>query len=80
MIANCEQYATEFNIKFNGKKSKLLIFKGKGCKIGINKVEVNGDTIHCSEMANHLCHTTSVSDKDSMISGVLPVSGKLLTY
>ncbi len=68
MIAICEQYATEFNIKFNGKKSKLLIFKGKGCKIGINKVVVNGDTIHSSEMANYLGHTTSVSDKDSMIS------------
>ncbi len=57
MIAICEQYATEFNIKFNGKKTKLLIFKGKGCKISINKIEVNGDTIHSSEMANHLGHT-----------------------
>ncbi len=28
-------------------------------------------------MANHLGHSTSVNDKDSMI---LPVSGKLLTY
>ncbi len=31
-----------FNIKFNGKKSKLLNFNGKGCKIGINKVKVLG--------------------------------------
>ncbi len=26
MISICEQYATQFNIKFNGKKSKLLIW------------------------------------------------------
>ncbi len=71
MIVICEQYATEFNIKFNGKKSKLLTFKDKGCKIGINKIEVNGDTIHSSKMAKHLGHTTSVSDKDSMISGAI---------
>ncbi len=71
MISICERYATEFNIKFNGKKTKLLIFKGKGCKISINKIEVNGDTIHSSEMANHLGHTTSVSDKDSTISGAI---------
>ncbi len=71
MIAICEEYATEVNIKFNWKKSKLLIFKGKGCKIGINEIEVNGDTIHSSEMANHLGHTTSVSDKDSMISATI---------
>ncbi len=71
IIAICEQYVTEFNIKFNGKKSKLLIFKGKGCKISINKIEVNGDTIYSSEMANHLGHTTSVSDEDSIISGAI---------
>ncbi len=52
--------------KFNGKKSKLLIFKGKGCKIGINKIEVNGGTIHSSAMATHLGHRTSVGDNDSM--------------
>ncbi len=32
MIAICEQYATEFNIKFNGKKSKLLILKVRGVR------------------------------------------------
>ncbi len=53
------------------RKSKFLIFKGKGCKIGINKIEVNGDSINSSEMANHLGHTTSVSDKDSMLSGAI---------
>jgi hypothetical protein len=55
----------------------LLIFKGKGCKIGTNTIEVNGDIIHGSEMDDHLGHRTSINDKDSMI---LPVSGKSLTY
>ncbi len=38
--------------------------------------KVNGDTIHSSEMANHLGHTTSVSDKDSMIRGAITSSSK----
>ncbi len=32
MIAIYEQYATEFNITFNGKKSKLLILKVRGVR------------------------------------------------
>ncbi len=71
MIAICEEYAKEFNIKFIGKKSKLQIFKGNACKIGINKIEVSGDTIHSSTMADHLGHRTVVSDKDSMISAAI---------
>ncbi len=42
-------------------------FKGKGCKMAIKTIEVNGDTIHSSEMTDHIGHRTSVSDNDSMI-------------
>ena len=71
MVAICEKYATEFNVKFNGNKSKLLIFKGKGCKIGTNTIEVNGDTINGSELVDHLGHRISISDKESMISAAI---------
>ncbi len=28
----CDNYPEEYNIKFNGSKSRLLLFKGKQCK------------------------------------------------
>ena len=68
MVAICEQFADEFNVKFNGTKSKLLIYKGKGCNIGTKSINVNGDIVHSSESADHLGHRISVKDKDSMIS------------
>ncbi len=37
----CEKYAKEFNIKFNGSKSHLLLFKGRNCKISTRGVTVN---------------------------------------
>ncbi len=91
MVTICEEDATEFNVKCNVKKSKLLIFKGKQCKISIQKIKINGDTIHSSEIEDHLGHTTIVSNKDSKISAaiacfwktfnlLLPVSGNPLTY
>ncbi len=29
----CEQYAAEFDIKFNGAKSKHMIYKGRNCVV-----------------------------------------------
>ncbi len=73
-----------YRVKFNGKKRKLLIFKGKGCKIGIKKIEDNGDTIHSSEIEDHLGHRTSVSDKDSIISAAIassiPLSAAIASF
>ncbi len=68
MVAICEEYATECNVRVNGMKSKLLIFKGR---IDIKAIEVNDDIIHSSEMADHPGHTTSVSDTDSLISAAI---------
>ena len=71
MISICEQYALEFNVQFNGKKSKLLIFKGRGCNVTIKSVMVNGDIIHDSDSANHLGHAVSVRDKEFMTSAAI---------
>ncbi len=71
MVAICEEYAIEFNVKCNEKKGKCLICNDKMYKIGIKIIEVNGDTINSCEMADHLVHRISVSDKDSMKSGAI---------
>ncbi len=42
LINVCENYAKEFNIKFNGSNSCLHLFKGGNCKISIRGVTING--------------------------------------
>ena len=67
MIDVCEQYATEFDILFNGIKSKLLFFKGRYASAIISGIKVNGEIVHISDNAVHLGHNISTSDRDSMI-------------
>ncbi len=38
----CENYAEEYNIKFNGSKSSLPLFKGRQLKTSIKCLHING--------------------------------------
>ena len=67
MIDVCEQYAAEFDILFNGSKSKLLFFKGRYASTITSGIMVNGEIVHISDNAVHLGHNISTSDRDSMI-------------
>ncbi len=60
----CEKYAKKFNIKFNGSKGRLLLFKGRNCKISTRGVTVNDVSLTVSEIAVHLDHHMSTKDKD----------------
>ena len=62
IIDVCEQYAAEFDILFNGSKSKLLFVNGKHAS-----AITSGIIVHISDNAVHLCHNISTSDRDSMI-------------
>ncbi len=68
LIDVCEKYAKEFNIKFNGSKSCLLLFKGRNCKISTRGVTVNGVSLTVSETAVHLGHHMSTKDKECIIN------------
>ncbi len=57
MVDMCVDYAHEYNIKFNGSKSLMLLFKCRHCK---------GVTMHCSESVSDLSHNVSTNDKDSI--------------
>ncbi len=63
-----EKYAKEFNIKFNGSKSRLLLFKGRNCKISSRGVTVNGVSLTVSETAVHLGHHMSTKDKEFTVN------------
>ncbi len=63
-----KKYAKEFNIKFNGSKSRLLLFKGRNCKISTRGVTVNGVLLTVSETAVHLGHHMSTKDKECTVN------------
>ena len=67
MIDVCEQYTAEFDILFNGSKSKLSFFKGRHASAITSGIMVNGEIVHISDNAVHLGHNISTSDRDSMI-------------
>ena len=67
MFDVCEQYAAEFNILFNGSKSKLLFFKGRYASTITSGIMLNGEIVHISDNAVLLGHKNSTSDRDSMI-------------
>ncbi len=47
LIYICEQYATAFDIKFNGAKSKYMVYKGRNCVVHHKDVFVNGEKVEC---------------------------------
>ncbi len=63
-----EKYAKEFNIKFSGSKSHLLLFKGSNCKILTRGVTINGVSLTVSETADHLGHHISTKDKECTVN------------
>jgi hypothetical protein len=65
MIQVCEEYAESYDILFNGKKSKLLIFNKK-CD-SLCSVRVNGESIpECNE-AIYLGHKLSTTDESAIV-------------
>ena len=54
MISICEQFAAEYNLIFNGNKSKLLIFSKDNSEISDPVVKLNGDIIPRVNNATHL--------------------------
>ncbi len=66
MVDMCVDYAGEYNIKFNGSKSHMLLFKGRQCKDSKRTLIIDGVTIHCSESVCDLDHNISTNDKDGI--------------
>ncbi len=62
-----KKYAEEYNISFNGSKSRLLLFKGRQCKISNRGIIVNGVLLNMSESAV-LGHHVCTYDKDRIVT------------
>ena len=59
MSSICEQY----DILFNGSKSKLLFFKGRCCNVSTLGIVVCGQLVEMSDTAVHLGHTITSNDR-----------------
>ena len=57
MSSICEQYASEYDILFNGNKSELLFIKGRCCNVSTLGIVVCGQLVEMSATAVHLGHT-----------------------
>ena len=66
LVSVCEKYASEFDILFNGSKSKLLFFKGRFSNGMESEIMVNEEIVNISDNAVHLGHTISSSDRESI--------------
>ncbi len=66
MVDMCVDNADEYNIKFNGSRSCMLLFKCRQCKNSQRAVIIDGVTIHCSESVSELEYNVSTNDKDSI--------------
>ncbi len=76
----CEKYAEEYNISFNGSKSRVLCFKGRQCKISNRGIIVNDVLLNMSESAVHLGHHVCTNDKDHIVTVAKTVFGRHLIY
>jgi hypothetical protein len=68
MIRVCEEYASDYDIKFNGNKSQLMIFGD--CKHDIN-IFVNHEKLEVVSEMKYLGHIITNSIHDPMISNVM---------
>ena len=66
MSSICEQYASEYEILYNGSKSKLLFFKGRCCNVSTLGIVVCGQLVEMSDTAVHLGHTITSNDRDNI--------------
>ena len=72
LINICELFANEYNVIFNGTKSKLLVFKGRECNLFNNIcVYINGKRVICSLDADHLGHKIASNDNESAVKSAM---------
>ena len=79
----CEQYASEYDILFNRRKSKLLFFKGRCWNVPTLSVVVCCQLVEMSDTAAYLSHTRPITfnDKDNITkSAKSSFDGKVSTF
>ncbi len=66
----CEEYADQFDIKFNGCKSKVIVFSMKGLGI-IPEIYVKGELLPCVNEIVYLGHVIKNDRSDTLVESVV---------
>ena len=66
MSSICEQNASEYDILFNGSKSKLLFFYRCCCNVSTLSIAVCAQLVEMSDTAVHLGHTITSNGRDDI--------------
>ena len=74
MVNICQNYAQEYDFKFNGSKSQLIIFKCDGKKVINPLIEVNGNPV---EVVDKICHLGHILSDDIFNVDVSKTSGDI---
>ena len=67
MIEICEEYAVEYNIKFNGQKSQFMTFTGRDCRKATGNITICGDAIQDTDEVIYLGVKLSNKDRYKMV-------------
>ncbi len=68
LVSICEKYAEEYGIKFNGTKSKCMVYKGRNSVVHHEDVYINWEKVEQVTTADQFGHRLSTTDKTSMIT------------
>ncbi len=71
LVSICEKYAEEYDITFNGTKSKYMVYKGRNSVVYHEDVYVNGEKVEQITTADHFGHRLSTTDKTSKITAAV---------
>ncbi len=71
LVSICKKYAEEYDIKYNGTKSKYMVYKGRNSVVHHEDVFVNREKVEHVTTADHLGLRLSTTDKTSMITAAV---------
>ncbi len=81
MVDMCIDYDDEYNIKFNGSKSRTLLFKGGQCKDSQRTLIIDEVTIYCSESVSDFKGIMSPQMIGlALLNQLKPPSGEVLIF
>ena len=68
LVRICELFSDDYDVLFNGPKSKFLIFQGRDCTVNLDAcITVNGNDVPRTNDADHLGHRISSESDDSLV-------------
>ena len=76
----CEEYATGFDVTFNGNKSQLLFSRDRDCVFSNLNMYVCGQLVDMCDFTTHLGHFFHLQIRKVLLNQLNLVSGEVLIF